>query len=702
MAVRRTRRLCFSFSGFAVLASLLLERFKHLENISKGEQPMFNVALSQGHAADIDSCHDRRRLMPGCTECIPGLVGPQCEVDSRILSLRQTVKKLTFERYGTDAYDLYPYLNTDELRARQASVAQWLSQDERKAIIEIGPNHSPLLPHFPKHFCPELIMMVEPIGELTKNSLHPWNVSMENPWLSQMIKCPAGGETHIIIAPTGITGYLSTTHAKSTTYDAVVCLGCDPNYGPKVDQLLSFVKPQAANAELSLYLEDAVAYVFWKEFDEAYSNRGKPCGKPVRWAEMQLSSTGNHDHSLMGAQRKIRVYNCTPMASPLFSVGSQALVMAYDDAAKEANKILSKFNIPVFSIINPDEREKDIKLLEKHLPRRTNKCDECSNLLGGSSVYDYRTPFMLSEKADIVQRAKLLLKEAEDSDIDPTEGASRASTVRILLNAGLPTEMLICEECTLYRAIVKHNFHLRRLYSAQQPVEPPINPTYRIGSCPKNIDSTFKAEVDKLEHILPNCRNMDFVELGQMISMTPYIILPSIPSFKEKMKRPRRTILVDVGPNQFYASPKNLIDAYAPFLKFQDVFLFDMRTMDIPSYYATHYNISTFASGSRVGTRDIKESVDIVAWLGANVKKEDYVVLKYDVDSGGNSGGTLEWGFLLDLIYSNEVSLVDELYIELHFWHGKINWLHEQHNMRQAFDIFRQLRSCGMAIHSWP
>ena len=129
---------------------------------------------------------------------------------------------------------------------------------------------------------------------------------------------------------------------------------------------------------------------------------------------------------------------------------------------------------------------------------------------------------------------------------------------RIVLNAGMPAEKLMCKTCTLYRAIVNHNFHLRRLYSLPPPSEPDIDPSYQIGSCPNNIDSSFKVEVAKLEHILPNSRNLDFTELGQLISMTPYIVLPSIPSFKEKMKRPRRTILVDAGPNQFYGQgPKD-------------------------------------------------------------------------------------------------------------------------------------------------
>ena len=62
----------------------------------------------------------------------------------------------------------------------------------------------------------------------------------------------------------------------------------------------------------------------------------------------------------------------------------------------------------------------------------------------------------------------------------------------------------------------------------------------------------------------------------------------------------------------------------------------------------------------------------------------------------------MEWGFLADLLSSTELALVDELYIELHFWYTGLRWDHRDHDMRQAYDIFRQLRKCGLPVHSWP
>ena len=70
------------------------------------------------------------------------------------------------------------------------------------------------------------------------------------------------------------------------------------------------------------------------------------------------------------------------------------------------------------------------------------------------------------------------------------------------------------------------------------------------------------------------------------------------------------------------------------------------------------------------------------------------------------------------------LALVDELYIELHFenaarqkpllqgrkgWDGfaggvssSWNWNHQDHSMSQQFDVLREMRRCGIAVHAWP
>ena len=95
---------------------------------------------------------------------------------------------------------------------------------------------------------------------------------------------------------------------------------------------------------------------------------------------------------------------------------------------------------------------------------------------------------------------------------------------------------------------------------------------------------------------------------------------------------------------------------------------------------------------------------DLISWLKENVQKDDFLLLKFDVDDAGVvKGPTMEWAFMTDLLYSDALGLVDELYIELHFRSVPLlNWYHDTHSSRQHYDVVRQLRACGMAIHDWP
>ena len=76
----------------------------------------------------------------------------------------------------------------------------------------------------------------------------------------------------------------------------------------------------------------------------------------------------------------------------------------------------------------------------------------------------------------------------------------------------------------------------------------------------------------------------------------------------------------------------------------------------------------------------------------------------FDVDVDNDSlGPTMEWGFLADLLRRPEaLALVDELFIELHFFAPSLNWVHLTHSMKQAFDVLRELRACGLPVHAWP
>ena len=111
--------------------------------------------------------------------------------------------------------------------------------------------------------------------------------------------------------------------------------------------------------------------------------------------------------------------------------------------------------------------------------------------------------------------------------------------------------------------------------------------------------------------------------------------------------------------------------------------------------------------GVRIGLLVTGGSVlPFVLWYNqgpTTAREDDFVALKFDVDNDFSLGPTMEWGFLADLLRSPKaLALVDELFIELHFYASSLRWVHPTHSMKQAFDVLRQLRACGLPVHAWP
>ena len=100
---------------------------------------------------------------------------------------------------------------------------------------------------------------------------------------------------------------------------------------------------------------------------------------------------------------------------------------------------------------------------------------------------------------------------------------------------------------------------------------------------------------------------------------------------------------------------------------------------------------------------DANAPASLVRSIATQVVEDDFVALKFDVDNDFSLGPTMEWGFLADMLRRPEaLALVDELFVELHFFAPSLRWVHLTHSMKQAFDVLRQLRACGLPVHAWP
>lgn len=239
-----------------------------------------------------------------------------------------------------------------------------------------------------------------------------------------------------------------------------------------------------------------------------------------------------------------------------------------------------------------------------------------------------------------------------------------------------------------------------------------------------------------LEPVYTSVRNWMYTESFNLIDFGPYFPLVAFPEVRQTLLREaaiqdgkvRRRVLIDVGANGFFASPKYLLDSYAPFLPFTHAIMVEPEphfSASVPRVYSERYNISHQQIYAEVATGS---DTDMLKLLPTLVTKDDFVVLKFDVDPNRYpprslfcllqlyfilertilccyrfaQGPTMEWGFLFEIMQNPAVAeLVDEVYIELHYHFPLLYWKH-YHSNWEAVDTFRYLRQHGAVVHSWP
>lgn len=143
-----------------------------------------------------------------------------------------------------------------------------------------------------------------------------------------------------------------------------------------------------------------------------------------------------------------------------------------------------------------------------------------------------------------------------------------------------------------------------------------------------------------LEPVYTSVRNWMYTESFNLIDFGPYFPLVAFPEVRQTLLREaaiqdgrvRRRVLIDVGANGFFASPKYLLDSYAPFLPFTHAIMVEPEphfSASVPRVYSERYNISHQQIYAEVATGS---DTDMLKLLPTLVTKDDFVVLKFDVD----------------------------------------------------------------------
>jgi hypothetical protein len=138
-----------------------------------------------------------------------------------------------------------------------------------------------------------------------------------------------------------------------------------------------------------------------------------------------------------------------------------------------------------------------------------------------------------------------------------------------------------------------------------------------------------------MEPVFSTVRNWMFAEAQNLIDFGPYrplVANPLVSAALHGSRKRSRRVLVDVGANGFFASPKYLLDSYEPFAAFTDAFMVEPEEhfkAEIPQSYKDRYNITHLQMYAEVNTGTPS---DMLALLPSLVTKDDFVVLKFDVD----------------------------------------------------------------------
>jgi len=183
------------------------------------------------------SCHAKRGsagwLWPQCEQCIPGLIGDDCATMANdVKPLRNTLQKLAEQRYGARGAGghLYPYLELPEYQQRQKLVTKLLTGIKPLRVLDLGAYFNPIekFADFSSGWCPETIISVDPI----------YNGS------STGILCGGGRKTSTITyVPMTVKQALRDPVITSMKFDAIVCVGCDEQFGPSLAELEGFPRP---------------------------------------------------------------------------------------------------------------------------------------------------------------------------------------------------------------------------------------------------------------------------------------------------------------------------------------------------------------------------------------------------------------------------------------------------------------------------
>eukprot|EP00928_Gymnodinium_smaydae_P010174 TRINITY_DN13816_c0_g1_i7.p1 TRINITY_DN13816_c0_g1~~TRINITY_DN13816_c0_g1_i7.p1 ORF type:complete len:719 (+),score=55.22 TRINITY_DN13816_c0_g1_i7:54-2210(+) len=670
------------------------------------------------HPAGVQSCVNRA-MWPECKDCVPGTFGANCsEMSEEVASLRLWIENEAVRRYGQRGrgMHLYPYLETADFRQRQNFVANRLRKFKAQRVLDIGGYFSPISDFISidEDWCPEFVWSIDPIyaGE------------------SFGMSCGKGRFVKVVKSPYTVESAWNDDIMRNTNFDAVVCVGCDVDYGPRVDQLLILPRP------FHLFIEFSEA-----AFTSAYGQLGT-YGELIeekRW-QMPMPENGTY-FDKPHLKRVLRIINysdlyqyhmpvCRNAIMTLKPVGNSSSCGKFDfekpvphctrSAQECIYQVLANFSETKVDAGGLRAESHDVKMFDldsnESLVKSCRLDSELETLMKRwplDQQWRHGNETQLRRAYAYARYGKRRAHEASGNRVGVGEACNRLAAASVawkMRNGYLGNDV---EVPSILEIVKEHHRWMDAYYGKNRLAPMPCvrerdsdgEPCYKFPKPAENLCrgglEQYHTLISEVEDLLPGGRNLWYHEFGIEIEFTAYRPLPSLTGFDSNAIAKSRKILLVVGANGFFRASKYLIDMYSPYFAFDRVILFepDAERMALAEGYNATGNVHWVQGFVTVSGCDTN---DMLTYLNAHFTRDDYVVLMFDVDAVVSQFATMEWGFLAQLV-SQDLRLVDELYIELHMYKPQLGWVHDRHSAREQFDIMSQLRYvCGAAVHAWP
>ena len=418
-------------------------------------EPLLSVSTSHSPVErEPDThCSDHKKLMPFCKRCIPGLTfneeSKTCELSEETSVIRKTLFKIARRRGNENTCKVYNYLSTETHHKRHQHAAKYLDMVKPDRILDIGAYTNPI--HSFMDHCPATSFVLEPCGELAHNG--------DTPHLSKETHCQNPNNLKITrtiqnVMPKSVKTFIKELkHIQH--FEAIVCIGCDPVFGPAWTELMVLPRPfhlvleSTADYATQYYPVDEIKKSGCTIKDEKYFDFSDcpDCGFDDKKQE-----------SHYGKKRKMFIYECKEHPQEVKKRRNDAQAVLSKECGSDVNPLsyrgmackgeglmLSNMDDTALLAVNAldflegKEMRRSLEITKKQRHDQNRTCS-------GKEIKKFkiaRTWWATDQNRERLNQANTYLQMSKDVERDVYDALCYAASARSLFSAAEPQEKMI-------------------------------------------------------------------------------------------------------------------------------------------------------------------------------------------------------------------------------------------------------------------